>query len=152
MSKRSTSLAVVCAARVLLGACSPDDDPTTPSTEPATPTTEPTIATPTAPPTTAAPTSTAAKEVPESGTPAAESTYIELNFPGEPQTASVMTGSPVRIRVVSAEQGEFHLHGYDIELTGVEVNFEFVADRPGSFELEEHDSGDLLLTLEVFDE
>lgn len=140
-------------ATLTLVACSSDGDGTAPpATDSVAPVTEAVAATPTDPPTTAAPTSTAAKDVPESGTPASESTYIELTFPGEPVTASVMTGSPVLIRIVSAEQREFHLHGYDIELTGVEVNFDFVADRPGSFELEEHESGDLLLTLEVVDE
>lgn len=152
MSTFRAPVALVCVALVL-GACSSDDDSaSSPSTDGAPITTEAGAATPTDPPTTAAPTSTAAKETPESGTPATESTIIELTFPGEPLTASVMTGSPVLIRVVSAEQHEFHLHGYDIELTGVEVNFDFVADQPGSFELEEHESGDLLLTLEVVDE
>lgn len=152
MSKLRAPVALVCVA-LALGACSSDDDAaSSPSTDGPPIATEAGAATPTDPPTTAAPTSTAAKETPESGTPATESTFIELTFPGEPRTASVMTGSPVLIRVVSAEQHEFHLHGYDIELTGVEVNFDFVADQPGSFELEEHESGDLLLTLEVVDE
>jgi len=142
---------LVVSIALLSVSCSGDSSPAS-STDAPVPTTEAVAATPTDPPTTAAPTSTAAKEVPESGTPATESTLIELTFPGEPQAASVMTGSPVKIRIVSAEQGEFHLHGYDIELTGVEVNFDFVADQPGTFELEEHDTGDLLLTLEVFDE
>ena len=152
MSTFRAPVALVCVALVL-GACSSDDDSaSSPSTDGTPITTEAGAATPTDPPTTAAPTSTAAKETPESGTPATESTIIELTFPGEPLTASVMTGSPVLIRVVSAEQHEFHLHGYDIKLTGVEVNFDFMADQPGSFELEEHESGDLLLTLEVVDE
>ena len=60
-----------------------------------------------------------------------------------------MVGSPTRIRLVSEEEREFHLHGYDIELTGDEVIFEFVADKLGVFELEDHESGRVILTFEV---
>ncbi|NDA78425.1 MAG: hypothetical protein EBY07_11635 [Actinobacteria bacterium] len=63
--------------------------------------------------------------------------------------ASAVVGSPVRIHIVSDEESEFHLHGYDIELTGDDVVFDFVADQLGVFELEDHESGQLILTLEI---
>ena len=50
---------------------------------------------------------------------------------------------------MSEEEREFHLHGYDIELTGDDVVFEFVADKLGVFELEDHESGRVILTFEV---
>jgi hypothetical protein len=51
--------------------------------------------------------------------------------------------------VTSSESHEFHLHGYDIELEGTEVTFEFTADQVGDFELETHDTGELILELSV---
>jgi hypothetical protein len=51
--------------------------------------------------------------------------------------------------VIAEVEDEFHLHGYDIELSGDDVTFEFVADKLGDFELESHDSGEVLLILSV---
>jgi hypothetical protein len=107
-------------------------------------------ATPTDPVSTAAPTSTASKETPESGIPATESVTIELDADaGVPEEASVVLGTPVTIHVIAEVEDEFHLHGYDIELSGDDVTFEFVADKLGEFELEGHDSGEVLLNLTV---
>jgi len=131
-----------------LGACSSSgsdgSDPTVP------PSTEQLAATPTDPQNTMPPTSTASRDEPETGTPPTLSTNIEIDVEAEaPVEASTGIGSPVRIRIVSEEEREFHLHGYDIELSGDEVVFEFVADKLGVFELEDHHTGDLILTLEV---
>lgn len=49
---------------------------------------------------------------------------------------------------------EFHLHGYELG-GGVDVpagqieTFTFVADQPGQFALESHESGDILMVLSV---
>jgi hypothetical protein len=51
--------------------------------------------------------------------------------------------------VIAEVKDEFHLHGYDIELSGNDVTFEFVADKLGEFELEGHESGEVLLNLSV---
>ena len=61
----------------------------------------------------------------------------------------MVVGTPVTIHVISEVEEEFHLHGYDIELAGDDVTFEFVADKIGDFELESHDTGDVLLNLSV---
>ena len=65
------------------------------------------------------------------------------------EEASVVLGTPVTIRVMAEVEDEFHLHGYDIELSGDDVTFKFVADKVGEFELEGHDSCEVLLNLSV---
>ncbi|MGA0877708.1 MAG: hypothetical protein ACO3SP_01180 [Ilumatobacteraceae bacterium] len=68
---------------------------------------------------------------------------------GETQDVSVALGTPMTIRIRSTAAEEFHLHGYDLELTGTDVTFQFVADKLGDFELETHGSGALVLRLSV---
>ena len=131
-------------------ACSSEGS-TSPASNP--PITEATMQTPTDPASTSAPTSTASKETPESGTPSTESVAIEIDADaGVPEVASVALGSPVVIQVFSETEREFHLHGYDIELMGDEVTFDFIADKLGDFELESHESGEILLTLSVVED
>jgi hypothetical protein len=99
------------------------------------------------------PTSTAGKDTPASGTPATESLYLEVDLEDDaPVDASVVVGSPVTIIVTSDDEHEYHLHGYDIELAGDEVTFEFVADELGTFELETHDTSEVVVNLEVIAE
>lgn len=99
------------------------------------------------------PTSTAGKDTPASGTPATESLYLEVDLEDDaPVDASVVVGSPVTLVITSDDEHEYHLHGYDIELSGDQVTFEFVADRLGEFELETHDTGDVVLRLDVIAE
>ena len=63
-------------------------------------------------------------------------------------------GSTVRLSITNpSEDDEEHLHGDDLTTgevpTGETAIIEFVADVAGSFELESHHSGDLLMTLVV---
>ena len=49
---------------------------------------------------------------------------------------------------------EFHLHGYELGdgmtvPAGTTQTFNFTADQPGEFELESHETGDVLLVLSV---
>ncbi|MBU3688347.1 MAG: hypothetical protein B7C54_11465 [Acidimicrobiales bacterium mtb01] len=135
-------------AGFVLASCGGDDSSSTVDSSPVT--TEGSIASPTDPAATAPPTSSIEVDVPESGTPSSETAFIEVDLEdGAPATASVVLGQDVTIVVTADEEHEFHLHGYDIELTGTEVSFEFVADRAGEFELETHDTGELVLTLSV---
>lgn len=142
------SVGVLAMTALVLAGCSSstsgDSEPT------AAPSTEQMAATPTDPVNTMPPTSTASKDEPETGTPPTLSTNIEIDVEADaPVEASTVVGSPTRIRLVSEEEREFHLHGYDIELTGDEVIFEFVADKLGVFELEDHETGEVILTFEV---
>lgn len=144
--KRSVGVLAM-TALVLAGCSSSTSDDSEPT---AAPSTEQMAATPTDPVNTMPPTSTASKDEPEIGTPPTLSTNIEIDVEVDaPVEASTVVGSPTRIRLVSEEEREFHLHGYDIELTGDEVIFEFVADKLGVFELEDHETGEVILTFEV---
>jgi hypothetical protein len=84
---------------------------------------------------------------------------VEINLEvgtttGETVSEVVAVGSNVRISIVNqSEDEEYHLHGYDVTSgevpAGETATIEFVADVTGSFELESHHSGDLLMTLVV---
>ena len=141
-------LPLIASAGLLLVGCSSSDS-NMPATNP--PSTDSDAASPTDPANTIVPTSSAAKDDPAEGTPSTESVTIEIDVDSDelPVTASVNVGSPVTIHVVSAESHEFHLHGYDIELEGTEVTFDFTADQVGDFELETHDTEEVLLELSV---
>lgn len=96
------------------------------------------------PGTTAAPATTAAPTtVPEP---------IVIQVDGDaatPATPSVPLGADVELVVTSAEEQEFHLHGYDLEQEGTRVTFVFTASQPGTFELERHGDGGVVLVLTV---
>jgi hypothetical protein len=69
----------------------------------------------------------------------------------EPRTA-VEVGTRVRLTVTSDVADELHVHGYDLTEAvpaGQAVNLEFVADRPGIFEVEMHDTRTVLTRLQV---
>ena len=69
--------------------------------------------------------------------------------PGE---IEVREGDRVRLRLTSEEPTEVHLHGYDLEeevSPGEEATLSFGADLPGRFEIEDHESEDVLGVLLV---
>ncbi len=73
---------------------------------------------------------------------------------GPDQTLTVAQGSTVRLFFVNPnEDDEIHLHGYDLggsEVSaGEEAIFEFVADETGTFEVESHVTGEVLMVLVV---
>ncbi|MGH3800293.1 MAG: hypothetical protein ACRDTD_09220 [Pseudonocardiaceae bacterium] len=71
---------------------------------------------------------------------------------GVPARVEVDRGTPVRIEVTSDRSDELHVHGYDktVQLApGSPAVAQFVADLPGVFEVETHDSGLLLFQLVV---
>lgn len=83
-----------------------------------------------------------------------EITLVVGESTGSSVSHSVAVGSTVRISIVNeSEDDEYHLHGYDISSgevpAGETASLELVADKTGSFELESHHSGDLLMTLIV---
>jgi hypothetical protein len=67
----------------------------------------------------------------------------------------VPLGATVTITVTNpGDDDEFHLHGFDLGdgqviPAGQPASFTFVADQVGSFELESHETGDVLMILEV---
>lgn len=65
---------------------------------------------------------------------------------------AVPVGSPVRLTVTSDVADVVHVHDYDLEKkvpAGGTVTFDFTADRTGTFEVETHESGLLLVKLVV---
>lgn len=56
----------------------------------------------------------------------------------EPSVHRAPIGSEIVLIARSSTEREFHLHGYDLELTGQEVTFQFTASLPGDHELTEH--------------
>ncbi len=64
----------------------------------------------------------------------------------------VALGEQVRLAVTSDTADELHVHGYDqsVELVpGRQTTLELTADTPGLFDVELHESGLLLVQLEV---
>lgn len=145
---RLGSVVVLGVALISAAACSPKQGG---SVEDVTEMTISDMASPTDPLATSPPTTNADKNVPEEGTPAAAVVDILVDTSeGGVQEAAVLLGSPVNIRVRSATEDEFHLHGYDLELKGTDILFSFTADRLGEFVLESHESSRQLLVLTVF--
>ncbi|WP_205855855.1 hypothetical protein [Phytoactinopolyspora endophytica] len=69
-----------------------------------------------------------------------------------PGRTPVALGDTARIEVTSDQPDTIHVHGYDIEANvgpSDPAVLEFVADQPGLFEVETHDSGLLLTQLVV---
>lgn len=143
-------LSVLGLSAAMVTACAPQEEG---SVESVPDVTISNIASPTDPIATSPPTSSADKDVPEEGLPPTEIVNILVDTSeGSVQQAAVPLGSPVNIRVRSTSDDEFHLHGYDLDLTGTDVLFTFTADRLGEFLLEAHGSGKQLLILTVFED
>ncbi len=82
--------------------------------------------------------------------PTADAIVIDIDADAaEPTTQTVAKGSTVSLQITSAEEHEFHVHGYDIESEGTAVTITFVADVAGEFEVETHDTEELVFTLVV---
>ena len=89
--------------------------------------------------------------------PAFDGTVVEVQVvDGEVRTARprvvVPLGGRVRMVVTSDVADELHVHGVDESVlleAGETTSHEFIADVPGVLEVELHDSGVLLFTLQV---
>jgi hypothetical protein len=69
-----------------------------------------------------------------------------------PDEVEVGEGDRVRLRITSGKPIEIHLHGYDLErkvAPGEPATLSFEADLTGRFEIEEHESGEVLGVLIV---
>jgi FtsP/CotA-like multicopper oxidase with cupredoxin domain len=65
----------------------------------------------------------------------------------DPAEIEVREGDRVTLRVTSEKPTEVHLHGYDLEKgvsPGETATLSFQADLPGRFEIEDHESEDVL--------
>jgi hypothetical protein len=64
----------------------------------------------------------------------------------------VKLGQTVELRLLSDDDEEYHVHGYDLvgkAAAGVEYDFEFVADKAGRFDVESHTNNNVLLVIDV---
>ncbi|MDT0278149.1 cupredoxin domain-containing protein [Blastococcus goldschmidtiae] len=71
---------------------------------------------------------------------------------GDTGRVTVPLGDPVTVTITSDAPDEAHLHGYDVTAdlaAGAPTELAFDATVPGVFELELHEAGTVLLTLQV---
>ena len=81
-----------------------------------------------------------------------EFTFTKGQLFSGPDLISVKQGDEVILRVVSDQNDELHLHGYDLALplkAGAQAELRFVADRSGRFEYELHEAHAGIGALEV---
>lgn len=147
------ALALIPAAAIFLVACGNDDETSTDST----------VAETTVP---AADTSAPDTTVPASDSTAPQDTTPQT-APDGPVQIDVVVGldsAPDRVELVKAGSevqlnitnpdaaDEFHIHGIELEKeveAGVTATFNFVADTPGTYEVESHVTEDVLVIIEV---
>jgi hypothetical protein len=168
---------VVVSALFAVSACSSGDEPTLASDPVTIPTTAaPTVPTTSAANTTNRPAPTTPVDTSDIPLPPAPPDTSDIPVPPAPPDTSdlpillavtvgvdsgadrvenVPLGSSVTITIVNPdEDDEFHLHGYELGdgqsvPAGQPAVFTFTASIAGDFELESHESGELLLTLRV---
>lgn len=140
------ALAIAAVSLLALTGCSDAD------TDPGA--TETAVETPTVEPSTPEPTES------DTPTPTAEPTEddaIEIEIEGdsiEPngKLVEVQAGEPVVLQIESDRAGEFHVHSSPEQVIGFEAGetrVELTIDRPGVVDVEEHETGVVVLQLEV---
>ncbi len=72
---------------------------------------------------------------------------------GEERIEQVPLGSYVTLTITDPSAAQtYHLHGYDLEqevAAGEPASFSFTADQAGTFEVESHETEEVLVVLEV---
>ncbi|SNR72689.1 hypothetical protein [Blastococcus mobilis] len=108
-------------------------------------------------PSTASTPSSAAGTAPASAAPATSGQRIEVTVAGgqvsgDTGRVPVPVGQQVTLAVTSDVADEVHVHGYDLTaelVPGEPAELAFTATIPGVFEVELHDAGTVLLSLQV---
>lgn len=104
-------------------------------------------------PATAVPPSTAPPSAPPTVDPVVRIDVVVGVDDGPDRIESVMLGSEVVLTITNPSRSdEFHVHTLDLEAkvaAGETATFSFVADVAGTYEVESHDTGALLVVLEV---
>ena len=94
-------------------------------------------------------------ESPAPGTPAGQRIEVTVaggQVSGDTGRVPVASGDRVTLVVTSDVADELHLHGYDLRTAltaGTPAELSFQATVPGVFEVELHEAGTVLLTLQV---
>ena len=132
-----------------LASCASSDESAPPTSNAPLTTDSPSTSTE-APSTTTSPsgpsTSTPSSTAPTTTGPASLTIRCDADS-GESPVIEVPLGTSVTLVATSSIEREYHLHGYDIELTGQEVTFQFTADLPGPHELTEHPDHSTVCTI-----
>lgn len=72
---------------------------------------------------------------------------------GADRIETVRVGSDVTVNITNPNAAdEFHVHGIELEQkvdAGVTATFNFVADTPGTYEIESHETEEVLVVIEV---
>ena len=100
---------------------------------------------------------TAAEVAPSAATesPAGQQLTVQITggqASGDTGRVPVVVGTPVTLSITSDAADEVHVHGYDLEATltpGTPAEISFDAGIPGVFEVELHEAGTVLLSLQV---
>ena len=139
------------ACLLVIAGCSNDDDPSIDSSAPAATAPTSDIATPSDTADIPLPPPVGSSDIPTS-------VIIEATVgadTGPERLESVALGSNVVLSITNpTSDDEFHLHGYElgdavVMPAGQTETFSFLADQAGEFELESHETGDVLLVLSV---
>ncbi len=149
MGTRTRTRSTLITAAVLFGlvACSSDESASTSSRAP-----EPSIGTTAVPASTSPPLSTATTvntttEATSTSTIPSPTEIVCDADSSRDQSFEVPLGTDVVLVATSTTEREYHLHEYDIELTGTEVTFVFTATIPGVIQLTEHPGHSTVCTL-----
>ena len=104
---------------------------------------------------TSSPASTSTAAAAGSASPAAQRIEVQVTggqVSGDTGRVPVASGEPVTLVVTSDVADEVHVHGYDLQAAlspGQPAELTFAATIPGVFEVELHEAGTLLLSLQV---
>ena len=142
MHTRTRSTLITAAVLLGLVACSSDESASSSTRAP-----EPSIGSTAAPSSTSPPRSTTTIEATTTSTIPPPTEIVCDADSGSDQTFQVPLGTDVVLVATSTSEREYHLHEYDIELTGTEVRFVFTATIPGEIELTEHPGHSVVCTL-----
>jgi|TARA_B100000678_G_C18096295_1_gene456876 cytoskeletal protein RodZ len=145
------TLVATLAATAVLAACSNTDDTTPGSAEP---TSAPSSATPS---TASTPEPTASDSVTASEEPAPARPLLSVTIAGEDvqpnaQEIDLATGEKLAIEIQSDRAGELHVHSTPeqfIEFDAGTTSTRLVIETPGSVEVEDHDTSDVVALIEV---
>lgn len=105
-----------------------------------------------APPASAVPDAPAASPSPAPAARVLDVTFADGKVSGVEGRVEVNKGEQIVLRVTSDIVEEIHVHGYDLYadlVPGQTAELVFVADLPGSYEVELHDAGRPLFQLRV---
>jgi hypothetical protein len=98
------------------------------------------------------PASSTTTETPPDDEHRVEITVIDGAPEGGVRTESVDLGEQVVLAITSDTSDRVHVHGYDLTVVlvpGEPATLTFEADKPGVWEVELHDAGNVLLELQV---